>query len=119
MNKSKLLFLHKRFVVLDPTDTSITFSLKLIRDFKNNETAQFFVFKAGDTFGFMEADEKLIAESQCGELQYNSSTRTVGFESLNPTVSYILTCMNVPLLPTKVRVKIKRAKHLKYYELCF
>ena len=117
MNRFLLLF-KQRYIVLDPDDTSFTFSLRLIKDFQNTNI-HFFVFKVNDTFGFMQANEKLIAESQCGELQYNPETKTVGFESLNPTVSYILTTKKLELSATKIRVKKKRTKQIKYYELCF
>ena len=107
--------LRKLFVVLDPADNSITLSKHLFRHIKNNvihkDKANVFVFKIKDanTYGFVANHDFQDEETQLCCIQYNEKHKTVGFESLCPSVGRILYDYNLPS-DKKVKLSVSFVK---------
>lgn len=88
---------HALYVIADPIDNSITLSKRLFRQMKIMQQSQAKVF----IFSIKEKESKIIYaftlnppeflhDTQLADIQYNSKHRTIGFESLCPTVNRIL-----------------------------
>lgn len=97
------------FVVADPRDNSISFSKSLamrLKLLKRDET-KVFVFNIPEwkEYGFIiNADFSV----QMGTVQYNTKYKTVGFESLNPTVNMIFYDYDLPHdVPVKLSVRVE------------
>ena len=85
------LFKRKLYIVTDSSDNSVTVNEALYNEIHKDksQTVHIFVFRVGNTYGFRAVDEAFAKTTQCGELQYNSKFRTIGFECLTPSVNYI------------------------------
>ena len=116
MNIKELIWKFRNrglYVDLDPNDTSITFSKKLVNDmgFLSQEQAKVIVFFAfntvcGDVYGFeMNPPLPKGSETPTANIMYNAKHNCYGFESLVPTVSRILYDMTLPDKPIRLRVK--------------
>lgn len=97
---------HRHFIIADSRDNSITFSRRLWRHICRNsqsDGAKVFVFKihegsvcsvvepSGETplYGF-SINPDIEQETQIADIQYNDKYRSIGFESLCPSVCRIL-----------------------------
>lgn len=87
---------RRNFVIVDPNDSSITFSRSLFRNIKqltekSDNPPKAFVFYTPATrcYGFV-IHVPFSQPTQLADIQYNSKHKCIGFESLNPTVSKIL-----------------------------
>ena len=82
------------YIIADSYDNSITFSRKLYKHIELSshcdEQAKVYVFEipAWATYGFA-INPELTQETQLADLQYNEKYKTIGFESLCPTVNRI------------------------------
>lgn len=110
------------YVVVDPSDNSITLSEKLFYHIKkhseSNDTSVF-VFRIPDkkTFGFM-VNPDIKEQTQLCQIQYNGKYKCIGFETLCPSVGYILFSYGLPALnKVKLSVSVKRtAQDRLYYQ---
>ena len=101
------------FVIVDPTDNSVTFSKKLFIHIRKNsdatDKATVFVFRVSDTglFGFM-LNPNIDKPTQLCDIQYNDKYMCIGFETLNPSVGRILYDYG---LPAEHRCKLSVSVH--------
>lgn len=99
------------YVIADCSDNSITFSHKLYRHIELSshceDAAKVFVFHipAWDTYGFTVnpvldrdtvSDASFHEETQLADIQYNEKYKTIGFESLCPSVNRIFYDYGLP-----------------------
>lgn len=91
------------FVIADATDNSISFSKCLFRllDVYSHEQAKVFVFSVecggpdGKHYAFM-LNPDFDQETQLADIQFNVKHKTVGFESLCPSVNRIFYDYGIP-----------------------
>lgn len=112
------------FVIADSNDNSITFSRKLYKHIELNshvenakEFVKVFVFKVPElnTYAFM-INPELNQETQLADIQYNSKYKTIGFESLLPTVNRIFNDYGLPFgLKAKLTVTIRHLPNGKLF----
>lgn len=97
------------YVILDATDNSVTLSNGLFDHMgvMNQDVAKVFVFhlcnavsedlkQSGAIYAFM-LNPQLEQETQLADIQYNSKYRTIGFETLCPTVNRIFYDYGLPV----------------------
>ena len=104
------------YVIADSNDNSITFSRKLYKHIELNShvedsqaAVKVFVFKVPDlnSYGFM-INPELDKETQLADIQYNSKYKTIGFESLVPSVNRIFNDYGLPFgSKTKLTVTVR------------
>lgn len=116
---------RRNFVIVDPNDSSITFSRSLFRDIKKQSgeadvQPKVFVFyiPATKCYGFT-LNPQFTHPTQLADIQYNSKYRCIGFESLNPTVARVLYDYDVSKYqkPCKLSVTIQMKHDLRYYQI--
>lgn len=102
------------YIIADCNDNSITFSRKLYKHIELSshcdDRAQVFVFKvpAWNTFGFA-VNPEIPDKTHLDEIQYNEKYRTIGFESLCPTVNTIFYEYGLPAdLKMKLTVTVRK-----------
>lgn len=111
------------YVVVDGEDSSVTLSQRLVKDMgvMNMEIQpKVIVFRLPEchSYGFM-LNPDIEQETQLCDIQYNDKYKTIGFESLCPTVSRILFDYNIPVSKCKLSVKKHRIVGGKiYYIIC-
>lgn len=105
---------HRYYVIADCSDNSITFSHKLYRHIElmreSEDAAKVFVFgiPAWGTYGFT-VNPALDRETQLADIQYNEKYKTIGFESLCPSVNRIFCEYGLPCdLKMKLTVTVHR-----------
>lgn len=92
---------HRYYIIADSADNSITFSRKLYKHIELhsdcNAAARVFMFHvpAWDTYGFV-INPELDQETNLADIQYNEKYKTIGFESLCPSVGRILYDYGLP-----------------------
>lgn len=92
---------HRYYVIVDGYDNSITFSRKLYHHIELSshceDAAKVFVFHipAWDSYAFT-VNPAFEKETQLADIQYNEKYKTIGFESLCPTVGRILYDYGMP-----------------------
>jgi hypothetical protein len=102
------------YVVADPSDNSITLSKKLFYHIKKHSASDsdtsVFVFRIPqhNTFGFM-LNPDIEEQTQLCQIQYNGKYKCVGFETLCPSVGYILFNYGLPALH-KVKMSVSLHK---------
>lgn len=103
---------HRYYVIADCFDNSITFSHKLYRHIELSshceDAAKVFVFHipAWDTYGFT-VNPVLAPDTQLADIQYNEKYKTIGFESLCPSVNRIFYDYGLPwFLKMKLTVTV-------------
>lgn len=93
---------HNRgmYVIADAKDNSITFSKRLFHHLKvfDNDEAKIYVFKLSKEgeYAFI-LNPELEQETQLAEIQFNAKHKTIGFESLCPTVNRIFYDYGLPV----------------------
>lgn len=110
------------YVVVDGKDNSVTLSKRLAKRMKvmTLEQVKVFVFYIPSirSYGFM-LNPDFEQETQLSELMYNDKYRSIGFESLCPTVNRILYDYGLPSVICKLPVKeCKTADSKRYYQIC-
>lgn len=101
------------YVIADPADNSVTLSRALFEhmDVMNQEQAKVFMFSVGGGSagtGIIYAftlNPDIQQPTQLCDIQYNSKYRTIGFETLCPTVNRILYDYGLPNCKTKLTVE--------------
>lgn len=100
------------FVILDPADNSVTLSRALFNhmDVMSLDVAKVYVFSvsAGSASGNVYAftlNPDIDQPTQLADIQYNSKHRSIGFESLCPTVNRIFYDYGLSPL-SKVRLSV-------------
>lgn len=102
------------YVIVDPTDNSVTLSRGLFdhMDVMNQEVAKVFVFSIPGEIGLPANKSYAFAlnpgikqPTQLCDIQYNSKYRSIGFETLCPTVNRILYDYALPNHKTKLSVE--------------
>lgn len=101
------------YVIADPADNSVTLSRALFEHMNvmNQEQAKVFMFSVGDgsagtgIYAFTLNPD--IGQPTClADIQYNSKHRSIGFESLVPTVNRIFYDYGLPYdKPVKLSVE--------------
>ena len=111
------------FVIVDPTDNSVTLSKKLFNHIRKSsdgqEKASVFLFRITDTdlFGFM-VNPNIETPTQYCDIQYNGKYKCIGFETLNPYVGRILYDYGLSALKSyKLSVSVKDVKGKIYYQI--
>lgn len=102
---------RRLYVIADASDSSITISRKLYKamDIENADDIRIFVFKVNDGFGFSVNWEETNSEDvQFSALQFNSKYKTIGFETLNPTVARMFYDFNLPSGITKCKLTVSK-----------
>lgn len=114
---------HRYYVIADCSDNSITFSRKLYRHIEfsscSRDAAKVFVFRipAWDSYGFIVnpildgdtvSDTSFRGQTQLADIQYNRKYRTIGFESLCPSVNVIFYEYG---LPSHLKMKLTVTVH--------
>lgn len=105
------------YVIVDPADNSVTLSHGLFdhMDVMHQEQAKVFVFRlcnvatdnkdlSGALYAFT-LNPEIKQPTQLCDIQYNSKYRTIGFETLCPTVNRILYDYALPKCKTKLSVE--------------
>lgn len=87
------------YVIADPSDNSVTLSKALFSHIKDNahegDEARVFVFKVEHSYGFM-TNPGIEQPTQMCDIQYNGKYRSIGFETLCPSVGQILYSYHLP-----------------------
>ena len=112
------------YVIADASDNSITLSRSLFRHMGglDLDQAKVFVFKISShdkqpVYAFT-INPSFEQETQLADIQYNSKYKTIGFETLNPTVNRIFYDYGLePLIKVKLTVKPRKAGDYDYYEI--
>ena len=110
------------YVIVDGADNSVTLSKRLTKNMKLMEQTQakVFVFRIPESasYGFM-LNPNIEQETQLSGVQYNGKYKSIGFESLCPTVNRILYDYALPSGKHKLSVKRQRTKDGQvYYQIC-
>lgn len=113
------------YVIADPRDNSITFSKVLYELIEPQITdeAKVFVFTLANAqfFGVRYAfclNPTLAEETQLCDIQFNPKHKTIGFETLCPTVNAIFYDYHLMHdLPVKLSVSEGKAGDITYYTL--
>lgn len=116
------------YVIADPADNSVTLSRALFEnmDVMNQEQAKVFMFSVGDLIvgtGYAFTLNPDIEQPTClADIQYNSKHRSIGFESLCPTVNRIFYDYGLPYdRPAKLSVEPAtipwQGKTFTYYKI--
>ena len=126
LKKIRGLFSGSLFIIADASDNSITLSKRLCHHMRVMELkeAKVFVFKTYSRFTPTEAhyafvlNPRFTQDTQLADIQYNSKYKTIGFETLNPTVNRIFYDYGLePLIKVKLTVKPRKAGDCDYYEI--
>lgn len=116
---------HTFYIIADPADNSVTLSRRLFRHMNvmKLDVAKVYVFTLAGTqrhavtYAFA-LNPPIDTPTQLADIQFNSKFRTVGFESLCPTVNRILYDY---ALPSNVRVKLSvepcSVNNITYYKI--
>lgn len=102
----------KCYVIADSRDNSLTFSRQLCReiDVFNLDDNRVMVFslkgEGPKRYGFM-VNPELEQETQVNLIQYNSKYKSIGIESLCPTVNRIFYDYGIPA-NTKCRLSVRQ-----------
>lgn len=107
------------YVIVDGADNSVTLSKRLVKDMGIMEMAtqpKVMVFKVMGGYGFM-VDPEVEQETQLNDIQYNDKHRTIGFETLCPTVNRILYDYSLPQGRYKLGIKKHRSKGKVFYAI--
>ncbi len=109
------------FVIIDPNDNSVTLSKRLFLHMKKNAStekeARVFVFKVKQNgfFAFM-VNPSIEQETQISQIQYNTKYKSIGFETLCPSVGKIIYDYGLKEDRThKLRVSIHYTEDRKIY----
>lgn len=121
-------------VIADASDNSITLSRSLFKHMGGLELdqAKVFMFKiptAGrrpqnsatrPIYAFtINPEFPGDANPPLADIQYNSKYKSIGFETLNPTVNRIFYDYGMPaLVKVKLTVKPKKTAQITYYQIC-
>lgn len=113
---------NRLYVIADMTDSSVTVSKKLYKAMgvEDADCIRIFVFKAGNEFGFsVNWEETECEDMPYSNLQYNSKHKTIGFETLNPTVAKMFYDYNIPsdITKCKLSVSIEDANGRSYFKI--
>ncbi len=112
------------YVILDPADSSITFSRHLFRSIEKmighpDKPPKAFAFyvPATERYGFI-INPDFEQPTQLADIQYNTKHRCIGFESLNPTVARIMYDYGIKTLkPCKLSVRLRLTPEYWYYQI--
>lgn len=102
---------RRLYVIADASDSSITVSRKLYgaMDIENTDDIRIFVFRVKDGFGFSVNWEEANGEDvQFSTLQFNVKYKTIGFETLNPTVARMFYDFNLPSDIAKCKLAVSK-----------
>lgn len=97
----KALLYHRHYIIADPRDNSITFSRRLYRHISRSASAgeakvfAFFIPESG-CYGFSVNPPLSPEDTQIADIQYNDKYRSIGFESLCPSVNRIFYDYGLP-----------------------
>jgi hypothetical protein len=113
---------------MDPTDNSVTLSRALcdMIDVWGLDETKVFVFsvqshvqgKSLTEYGFT-VNPTLEQPTQLADIQYNSKYKSIGFESLCPTVNSIFYHYGIPSFSTKIKLSVEpcEAPGVSYYKI--
>lgn len=113
------------YVIADPADNSVTLSRRLFKhmDVMKLNVAKVYVFKllqTGDkgTIYAFALNPPVGQPAQMADIQYNAKHRTVGFESLCPTVNRIFYDYGLPS-DAKVKLSVEpcSVNNITYYTI--
>ena len=111
------------YVIADPADNSISFSRRLFKrmDVMKLDVAKVMVFTVADinlrsSYAFC-VNPPLDEPTQLADIQYNSKHKTIGFESLVPTVNRIFYDYGLPH-DRKVKLSVSVENTPLVPELC-
>ena len=116
---------HTCRVLIDGSDNSVSMSKGLTRAAgifdKDIEGALIVRLVSTDEYAIVfkqQGDVRLADMKMVNSMQYNSKYKTIGFESLTPTVNRILNDYHLPLV-SKQKLWVKHKKHnIDYWVIC-
>lgn len=116
---------HTCRVLIDGSDNSVSLSKGLLKQSgiltKDTEGALIVRLVSTDEYAIVfkqQGDARLDEMKMVNSIQYNSKYKTIGFESLTPTVNRILNDYNLPLM-SKQKLWVKHKKHnIDYWVIC-
>lgn len=116
---------HTCRVLIDGSDNSVSLSKGLTRAAgifdKDIEGALIVRLVSTDEYAIVfkqQGDVRLADMKMVNSIQYNSKYKTIGFESLTPTVNRILNDYHLPLV-SKQKLWVKHKKHnIDYWVIC-
>ena len=123
IEKIRQWFNRGMYVIVDGADNSVTLSKRLVKDMGVMDMGvqpKVIVFRIPDmqSYGFM-VNPDVEQETQLSDVQYNDKHKSIGFESLCPTVNKILYDYAMPCAMCKLSVKKhKTAVGKVFYEIC-
>lgn len=132
------VFAHSLYVIADQHDSSITLSKRVCKHINvfQLDAAKVFVFYISPkdnpvdnelptmrgnlrdgTYGFT-INPDLRQPTQLADIQFNSKHKTIGFETLNPTVARMFFDYRIQRQRVRLSVKVRRTKPgMVYYEI--
>ncbi len=123
LNLWRAIRFFRYFVIADSNDNSITLSRKLYKHIElsshSGSPCSLFVFRIPQwgTYGFSLAPV-FDRKTQVAELQYNSKYRSIGFESLCPTVNRIFMDYGIPFgTKSKLTVTVRKTHGIVFYNI--
>lgn len=99
------------FIIADPRDNSISFSRALFRNisknYKDTSNAKAIIVNLGlpQSFGIV-INPAVSSNVAVADIQYNNKFRTIGFESLSPSVNALLYHLGIIDISTPVRLSV-------------
>lgn len=101
------------YIIADASDNSMTINQELYNamNVENAEDIRIFVFRVEDSFGFIINSEETKNDNvHYSTLQYNSKHKSIGFETLNPTVNRMFYDFKLPGTITKCKLSVTKEK---------
>lgn len=101
------------YIIADASDNSMTVNRKLYKamDVENTDDIRILMFRVEDCFGFIiNSEETKTDDVHYSTLQYNSKHKSIGFETLNPTVNRMFYDFKFPGTITKCKLSVTKEK---------
>lgn len=110
------------YVIADASDNSMTVNQALYKamDVENADDIRIFVFRVDDGFGFaINWEETKSSDVQYSTLQFNDKYKSIGFETLNPTVNKMFYDFGLTgtMCKCKLTVTKEKVKGRKYFKI--
>lgn len=110
------------YVIVDGADNSITLSKRLVKDMGVMDMdiqpkVIVLWLPEKQCYGFV-VNPAVEQETQLCDIQHNDKHKSIGFESLCPTVNRMLYDYNLPCSSCKLSVKKHHTTNLVYYQIC-
>lgn len=117
---------HGMYVILDPSDDSVTLSKRLYRHMDKSCGGRLdtvYAFSISEEYAFCcNPIENGWLQKDCkapiSPVQYNAKHKCIGFHAECPTVNRIMYDYALPLCKVKMSVRPGKQGNIRYYRLC-